>query len=134
MSLEQIGFINYTVINELNLANSPSPIFIGKSNIDHMRKEHPDDYSKYGCYIKDIIDCPDYVSLHPNPDNGSIQYIKVFFDENNEKRHVLVAVRSTKQGIFFARSLFVMNSSKVENYTNKGMLKDYVVHTKKTIT
>ncbi|MEH6442239.1 PBECR2 nuclease fold domain-containing protein [Bacillus sp. JHAA] len=131
MNFEQIGVINDTVINQLNLVISPTPIFIGKSNIDHMIKEHPEDFNKYGCYLKEIISSPDYVSLHPN--NGSIQYIKVFFDEDNEKR-VLVAVRATKKGVFFARSLFVMSDLKVKNYTNKGMLKKYVAPKQKTTT
>lgn len=123
MTLKKIGIINNKTIDILGLPTTPdTPIFIAETNIDHIKSEHPQDYIKYGHELESIISQPDYVSLHPN--NGSIQYIKVFFDEEKEE-HVLVAVRTSKSGIFFVRSLFVMSDDKVKSYTKRNMLKPY---------
>ena len=42
--------------------------------------------------------------------DGSLQYVKVF-DE-----HVLVAVRLSSKGVYFARSLYVMSPEKVNRW------------------
>lgn len=120
---EKIGEVNEIVISVLNLSLDPNtPIYIAESNIDHMKEEHPEDFKKYGDKISEIINNPDYVAMHPK--NGSIQYIKVYFDEITEER-VLVAIRTSKKGVLFARSLFVMSDAKVDNYEKRGALKEY---------
>ena len=43
-----------------------------------------------------------------------------FFIINNE--YVKVAVRISSSGIFYARSLYVLNSNRVKNFINKGTL------------
>lgn len=120
---KKVGVINDIVIHTLNLSLEPgTPIFISETNIEHMKGEHPEDYEKYGHKLADILSSPDYIAEHPR--NGSIQYIKVFFDEVEEKR-VLVAVRTSKNGIFYARSLFVMSDEKVESYGKRDAFKAY---------
>lgn len=122
-SRKKVGVINETVIQLLNLSLEPgTPIFISETNIDHIKDKHPEDYEKYGHKLTDILSFPDYIAEHPR--NGSIQYIKVFFDEAEEKR-VLVAVRTTKRGILFARSLFVMSDEKVKSYEKRNAFKAY---------
>lgn len=119
---EQIGVLNKKVIELLGLTlKEGMPILCGPGNIQHMESTHPNDYLKYGDKIKEIIASPTYVSL--NPSKGSIEYIKVFTDENNE--HVLVAVRASGAGVLFARTLFVMDSVKVKKYHKKNAFKVY---------
>lgn len=119
---EQVGALNQRVIDLLGLSMKAGiPILCGPGNIEHMKNTHPNDYMKYGDKIKEIIAAPTYVSL--NPSKGSIEYIKVFIDENNE--HVLVAVRASGTGILFARTLFVMDSVKVQKYHKKNAFKVY---------
>lgn len=120
---EKVGIINETVIKLLNLTTAKdTPIFVSETNIEHMKTKHPEDYAKYGDKLVDIISQPDYLALHPK--NGSIQYIKVFYDEAKEER-VLVAVRTSKQGTVYARSLFVMSDDKVKRYEGKNAFKEY---------
>jgi hypothetical protein len=116
--LKIIGQINQRVIDLLGLSVLPgTPIFLGETNIEHMKKEHPKDFCKYFPYIKNVLSSPDYVALHPT--NGSIQYIKIF------DRHVVVAVRVSGKGSFFARTIFEMNPGKVEQYRKRNALKKY---------
>lgn len=119
-----IGNLSKKIIDEFGLnLKEGQPIYIGESNLNHMKSEHPEDFEKYGGRILDIINNPDYIAKHPNKKNSAIEYIKVYKNENNE--HVLVAVRATGKGTLFARTLFVMDDEKVEKYKNKSALKPY---------
>lgn len=120
---KKVGKIDDVVISVLNLSLDPeTPIFLGESNLQHMKNEHPEDFEKYGDQLEDILTSPDYVAKHPNKD--SIEYIKVFYDETQQE-NVLVAVRASQRGIYYARSLFVMNDEKVKKYKAKNALNKY---------
>lgn len=121
MKPEKVGEINDIVINVLDLSLDPNtPIFLGETNLEHMKKRHPEDFEKYSGKIAEILENPDYVAQHPKKD--SIEYIKVFYDTDKDD-HVLVAVRASSAGMIFARTLFVMADRKVEQYKAKGALK-----------
>ena len=83
-----------------------------------MQVRHPGVYARYGIYLKVILATPDYVGL--NPKDGSIEYVKEFFD-NGE--FVKVAVRVSLSGNLYARSLYILNRQRVENFINSGALK-----------
>ncbi|MBE2910761.1 PBECR2 nuclease fold domain-containing protein [Anoxybacillus sp. FSL W8-0382] len=123
MKPEQVGVINQQVIKKLGLSiKENTPIMLGETNIEHMKSEHPDDFEKYFNQLKNILSAPDYIAKHPK--KPSIEYIKVFYDED-KKDHVLVAVRASNRGVFYARSLFIMSDEKVEKYRKKGALIEY---------
>jgi hypothetical protein len=114
---QQIGVLSARTIALLGLPLKPNtPILIGDRNIEHMKKEHPEDFDKYSMHIDGIIANPHYVAPHPD---GSIQYIKEFDDR------VLVAVRTTTRGKLFARTLFVMSDVKWDKYLNGGYINKY---------
>jgi hypothetical protein len=121
MKPEKVGEIDVIVINLLNLSLEPDiPIFLGPTNLEHMKSEHPDDFEKYSGKIAEILEFPDYVAKHPKKD--SIEYIKKYYDEEKGD-YVLVAIRATTNGIHYARTLFVMSDIKVEKYKQKGAFK-----------
>ena len=101
VSIGRVGKISANVISALNLSVAPdTPIYIGKTNIDHMLSSHPDDYVKYGIYIREIIATPEYVGQ--NPKDSSIEYVKEF---QVDGEFVKVAVRVSTRGQYFARSI-----------------------------
>lgn len=113
-----VGHLEQKVIDLLGLSlPAGHPIMLGPSNIEHMRREHPDDFVKYFHQLRYILASPDYVSFHPN--DGSIQYIKIL------DAHVLVAVRVTGQGNLYARTLFTMSDKKIEKYKKGNFMKPY---------
>jgi hypothetical protein len=115
-----IGELTQQVIDALGLPlRAGMPILLGDQNQIHMETEHPDDYKKYFIHIEGILQNPDYVAKHPRKD--SIEYIKVFQENNGE--HVLVAVRISNNGTLFARTLFIMADEKVQKYRAKNALK-----------
>lgn len=120
---DKVGEIKQREIDLLGLSQlNGTSIFIGQPNIRHMQADHAKDYEKYGRYLEEIINSPKYVSLHPS--DGSIQYIKEFYEEGSSDR-VLVAVRTSKSGKLFARTLFVMSEAKWTHYNEKGYIKEY---------
>lgn len=117
--MKQVGKLDSKIITLLSLSLAPdTPIYIGQSNIQHIQNRHPADYAKYGSRIPDIIAFPDYV--RENPKDGYIEYVKEF-QINNE--FVKVAVRVSGNGVLYARSLYILNSNRVQNFIAKGTLK-----------
>lgn len=116
---EEVGRLSAKVIELLSLQlQENQPIYIGDSNVSHMKSRHPADYAKYGQYIPDILSNPDYVG--ENPTDGSIEYVKEFQIGNE---FVKVAVRLSGSGALYARSLYVLNHNRVVNFIQKGTLK-----------
>ncbi|MDU1228360.1 PBECR2 nuclease fold domain-containing protein [Clostridium sp.] len=121
---KMIGRVSKFIIDKFGLDYKINQeIYIGESNRKHMIKEHPEDYEKYGDKIEYIIANPDFIAKHPTKSNSSIEYIKVFKDENED--YVLVAVRATGGKKLFARTLFVMDPEKVDKYVNVNALIPY---------
>ena len=117
-----VGVLTKKVIDTFGLLlDEGSVILCGEANKDHMKAEHPEDFQKYGDKISDIIANPTFICKHPKKD--SIEYVKVFINENND--HVLVAVRASGSGTLFARTLFVMDSEKVRKYEQKSAFNIY---------
>ena len=118
---KQIGKLTKKVIQLLNLKYEENiPIILGDTNIEHMKRQHFEDYMKYGKDIKEIINNPTYIARNPKQD--SIEYIKEY-RLNNE--FVLVAVRITNNRRLFARTLFKMTERKRDIYLKKGYAKKY---------
>ena len=118
---KQIGKVNKKVIKLLELEYEEElPILLGDSNIEHMKRQHLEDYNKYGQDIKQILENPTYVAKNPN--QGSIEYIKEY-KVNNE--FVLVAVRISNKGTMFAKTLFTMTERKKNIYLKNGYAKKY---------
>lgn len=116
---KQIGVVNKKVIKLLNLNYEKElPVILGDTNVEHMKREHLQDYNKYGKDIEDIINNPTYVAKNPN--QGSIEYIKEYKFDND---FVLAAVRISNKGTMFAKTLFRMTEKKKNIYLSKGAKK-----------
>jgi hypothetical protein len=119
----QVGVITQATIDLLGLSNieANKEICVGPTNISHMQRSHPEDFARYGDRLEDVIQSPHYVMLHPS--DGSIRFIREYIEDGER---VLVAVRASSGGSFFARSLYTIEEAKLESYRNTGNLVDYV--------
>lgn len=85
--MEIVGYISQSVIETLGLELKPNtPVFIGESNIEHIKSRHPYEYDVYYKDIGTIINSPDYVGL--NPKDGSLLFVKLF-KVNALQRHCI---------------------------------------------
>lgn len=119
---EEIGVLTKKVIELFDLSyNEDEPIYCGESNKEHMKSEHPSDYERYGDKIKEIIESPDFIALHPR--KKSLEYIKIY--KNIDEEYVLVAIRATGKKRLFARTLYVIDKNKFDSYAISGTLRPY---------
>ena len=117
---KQIGILTKEIIDILNLSlTHEADIFIGDSNITHIKRKHMNAYIKYGKYIKDILKEPDFVGL--NKKDNSIEYVKEFVIDNRE--YVKVAIRVSITNKLFVRTLYILNNNRVQNFIKKNTLK-----------
>ena len=93
-------------------------IYLGESNLEHMKNSHPEDFAKYGTELFRILSFPDYVGQ--NPRDNSLEFVKEFIADGE---FVKVAVRLSAGECYYARSLYVLNRRSAENYIAKGTLK-----------
>lgn len=115
-----IGKISNKVIETLNIKEPiDCNVYLGESNIQHMQSKHPADYSMYGDQINLILSDPDFVGI--NPADDSIEYVKEF-SVNNDFVKVAVRISAGSQR-YYARSIYVLNPSRVHNFIRKGTLK-----------
>lgn len=115
-----IGKITNDVISVLQLSNiaANTPVYLGDSNIEHMKSKHLEAYNKYGNNIEMILLQPDYVGI--NPKDKSIEYVKEF---KCAGEYVKVAVRVSGSNKYFARSIYILNNNRVKNFVLKNSLK-----------
>ena len=114
-----VGNISKNVAEALSLDVKPgTPIYIAESNITHIRETHTETYIKYFDRLSDIIKYPDYIGI-AGVYAPSIEYIKKF---EIEGELVNIAVRATKKGIYYLRSMFIIDEGRLNDYLSKGCL------------
>lgn len=117
--MEIVGEIEDRVIEILGLiVPEDRRIYFAESNLEHMKKSHPEDFAKYGADLELILRHPDYVGQ--NPTDESIEYVKEYMVDGE---YVKVAVRLSHSGRYYARSLYVLNNRRVERFIARGTLK-----------
>ena len=119
VDIKTVGTVSQKVESLLGITvPGDRSIYLGPSNVAHMKSSHPADFAKYGSQLTQILANPDYVGQ--NPSDGSIEYVKEYCVDNE---YVKVAVRLSKSDRYYARSLYVLNNNRVRNYIAKGTLK-----------
>ena len=114
-----VGYISKEV-SELEIdVNEGEAIYLSETAINHIRENHSDAYMKYFDDIEDIIKNPDYIGV-AGAYAPSIEYIKRY-EVNGE--NVNIAVRASKGGILYLRSMFIIEDGRIEDYLNKGILR-----------
>lgn len=113
-----VGKFHKNIIDALNLnILEGTNILIGETNLEHMKKSHPTDYRKYGKDISLILNEPDFVGI--NKKDASIEFVKEY---KIDSEYVKVAVRVSAGNQYYARSIYVLNPNRVQNFIAKGTL------------
>lgn len=117
--MNPIAHISQEVVDILELDIAPNtPVFIGETNLEHIKSRHPYEYDKYLPDIGNIINLPDYVGLSRK--DNSILFVKLY-EVNGE--YIRVAVRITSGGKCYAKTLHLLSTCNAERYIEKGTLK-----------
>lgn len=117
----EIGKITKDIIEILGLDyNEEKTIYIGDSNINHIKERHFEDYIRYGNNIKEILKKPTYLAR--NQRKNSIEFIKRYKIKDD---YVMVVVRVSKNNINFVRTMYIMDETKVKKYFNHNYFYPY---------
>ena len=117
--MKQVGNITATIVDLLALTiRAGDPIFIGEENDKHIADEHPDDYKDYRSLLDEILLSPTCVVPHPR--DKTLQYVKKYGEDL-----VLVAVRPSKSGRWFVRSLYRMSDEKIAKFEEHDLFNKY---------
>ena len=118
MGTKQVGCFSQKIVDLLNLPLSDgTPIYIGDTNVEHIKTKHPYEYALYYPHIEEILSTPDYIGK--NPSDGSISYVKLYQFDNE---YIRVAVRISPKGIPFVKSLHLLSTCNAERYIKHGTL------------
>ncbi len=119
MPQRKIGEFSQKIIDTLTLNVSVgTPIYIGDSNIEHIKSRHPYEFEKYIDKIEEIISKPDYIGQ--NPHDSSILFVCLYKTANE---YIRVAVKISTYGNCYAKTLHLLSTSNAERYIKKGTLK-----------
>lgn len=117
--IEKLGVIGTEIVKLFSLPISPdTPILIGLSNKIHMENSHREIYRLYSEKMSEIICHPDYVGV--NPHDNSLEYYK---DYGDITLHIKLAIRPTKSGVYFAKTMYDINEHSLQSYISKGRVK-----------
>lgn len=117
--MKPIAFIKKEIIDLLKLDLSPdTPVYIGDTNLEHIKNRHPYEYEKYLPDMEYIIETPDYVGISPK--DSSILFVKLY---EVQGEYIRVAVRITSNGTCYAKTLHLLSTCNAERYIEKGTLK-----------
>lgn len=109
------GYLDKSIIEHLKLNITEGEIILSETSVCHMLK-HKEDFERYFVHIEHIISNPDYVGTHPH--EGGVEFYKQFGDD-----FVLIAVRETRLGTLYVRSLYVRKEKKMMTLIQKGLVK-----------
>ena len=114
-----IGIVTSAVLEALGeegqLYKVGDIIYLGESNVNHLKRRHSTDYLKYGDWLSQIVSEPDYVGI--NEEDDSLEYVKIFDD------HVKLVVRVAGDDRLYVRSLYIVYQSRTEFFIKSGRLK-----------
>lgn len=116
--VKQIGKMSKEVVDLLSIQlEYDTPILIGKSNIEHIKRRHPYEYEKYFRDIEMILEEPDYVGI--NPKDESISFVKEY---QADAEFIRVAVKVSAGKKSYAKTLHLLSTCNAERYIEKGTL------------
>lgn len=86
LDIEKLGKYRKRVITD--------EVILTEERIKHIQEHHPGDYEKYGIYITEIIDNPDYI-IDDSKNIDTVLYMKTI--KENEKNIQIVIRLSTNK-------------------------------------
>lgn len=72
-------------------------VIITEERIGHIKERHPDDYERFCGYLRDIVECPDYI-IEANKENTGVLLKEI--EENSERFKLVlrIAVKNDPEG------------------------------------
>lgn len=92
--MQYIGKLDKEKLGRYKTKIITDEIILTEERIKHIREHHPGDYEKYGRYIFEIINNPDYI-INDNKNIDTILYMKTI-SESNKNIQIVVRLNTNK--------------------------------------
>jgi len=116
---EKLGKFKYKIITD--------DVILTDERIEHIKGHHPGDYEKYGKYISEIIENPEYV-INDNKNLDTVLFIKTLI---NHGKNIQVVVKLNTNKIQIDKQNSVLTLWKVKEKTLKQILRNKEILWKK---
>lgn len=117
-----VGFIDKDLATIAN-CSCTGEIYAAPGVVKHIKKRHSNELSEDVLSniintIKSILECPEYIGIHPKKIGTSIEFVKKI--DNN----ILVATElDIKDNYIYVASMYPINQSKIDNRIHSGRFK-----------
>lgn len=102
-------------------------VILTEERIKHIKEHHPGDYEKYGIYMKEVIEKPDYI-LEDNKNIDTVIYLKNIKD-NKKNIQIVIRLNTNKSEINKKNSILTL--WKIKNSTYNQLIRNRKVIWKK---
>ena len=119
LNVRNVGTIDLEKFKAVFDDITTNEVVITKERIEHIEKNHPGDYEKYGEYIPRIIKEPDYI-LKANKPNSAVLLKEIV--ENGERFNLILRLKTSNDPEEFKNS--VISFWKVDDKDWKRLIKN----------
>lgn len=125
--MQYIGKIDKEKLGNYKDKLITTDVILTEERVKHIKEHHPGDYEKYGMYIQEIIENPDYI-LEDNRNIDTVLYMKNI-KNNNKNIQIVIRLNTNKTEINKKNSILTL--WKVKDSTYNQLLRNRKVIWKK---
>lgn len=125
--MQYIGKIDVKKLGKYRKKIITDEVILTEERIKHIQEHHPGDYEKYGIYITEIIDNPDYI-IDDSKNIDTVLYMKTI-KENEKNIQIVIRLNTNKKEENKKNSILTL--WKIKEKTYKQLLRNKEILWKK---
>ena len=118
--MQYIGKIDREKLKSYSNNIITDDVILTEERIRHIKEHHPGDYEKYGIYVQEVIEDPDYI-LEDNKNIDTVLYMKNIKD-NKKNIQVVIRLSTNKEQINKKNSILTL--WKIRNSTYNQLIRN----------
>lgn len=126
--MQYIGKIDVKKLGKYRKKIITDEVILTQERIKHIQEHHPGDYEKYGIYITEIINNPDYI-IDDSKNIDTVLYIKTI-KENEKNIQIVIRLNTNKREKNKKNSILTL--WKIKDKTYRQLLRNKEILWKKT--
>ena len=125
--MQYIGKINREKLWKYKYKTITDEVILTEERIKHIEEHHPGDYEKYGLYIKEILEEPDYI-LEDNKNVDTLLYLK---NIKNNNKNIQVIIKLNTNQVEINKKNSILTLWRIRNSTYNQLIRNRKVIWKK---
>lgn len=100
--MKLVGKINREIYKCITEDITTDEVIITDERIEHIKERHPDDYERYGKYIPQILNDPDFIIAANKPDTALVLRR---MNINNKNFQIVLHIKTTNEPEYYKNSI-----------------------------